>query len=551
MAVFDDIDRIPVTAHVLCGDSTFYMALFRLLVNFDALEDFALAIGIPSLFLLKLGEHQEFAKISERTFVTIMRPVAWLIYNGSVQVKDRISSAAEMRRILDPIAEADPKKEVRQIILAAIRNKLRLRIVDIDNQTPEDKLMRDHAMTLFYKTDKTDKTEKTEKDRCIFGWFTRAGEPKIPAQDSADEIIGGVEVLRVMHLTFSMKSLHELCTTLASSFDNKTSNDFTAKFNRIAHAQASAKEIERRAVECRKGCADRFAELGVLEQYLTAENARIKVVKEETRGVKNDRAVIDAELARLKKAFVDASRKLAETKGKLDETKGKHAEAETLIKDLALDNVRMDEIIKDSAGTEEKLLDLAATHDGLKTEEARMKAVIADVEVDIARESVRYANEKARLKDSIEFDEARLLEGAAIDRVRFTEFMDRLKESNDRLKDEEALIEGKVNARTAALAEKEALLADKEKAMLAVSNELEATMKYTNNLNKALECAKLKNAATKALIDDAYTHEQTLKATLDGMASSTAQRMQLVVDAWKATMTMKPVRISAPEVNTV
>ena len=97
----------------------------------------------------------------------------------------------------------------------------------------------------------------------------------------------------------------------------------------------------------------------------------------------------------------------------------------------------------------------------------------------------------------------------------------------------------------------EALLADKEKAMLAVSNELEATMKYTNNLNKALECAKLKNAATKALIDDAYTHEQTLKATLDGMASSTAQRMQLVVDAWKATMTMKPVRISAPEVNTV
>ena len=479
MAVrYHDIEHALVDVNVKHG-STFYKSLFRLLVSYGALAEFAAALGIPSIFLLKLEENKAVAQVSERTFTAIMRPVAWLLYNGSLQAKKHSNNADEMRRILDPIADADAQKEVRQIILATVGSKLRLRLVNADAPTPEDNLMFQHAMSMFYKTDPS-------TGHVIFGWFSSAGEPMLTAHDSSDEVVGGVDVVRVMHLTFSINCLHELCTSLSSLFEARSSIKFAKAIDAYAHAQAVAKETDRRTVECGRACAQSAEKLGMLEQSLTLYGSLTKSAKEELRCVKNDKSVVDGELSRTKRALKDSNRQLTDAKGKHDDAVACAAE-----------------------------LELARS--ALEMEEARTRADVATLQKSIEREK-KFGLDAARLGER--------------SRAEYELEMARLKADEARMDE--------------ALAKSRAALVEKEKEVAASIDALESRNVKANDLARALAVAELNIDATNVRLKDANVLARDLQATLETIHAVAAKQAQFAVDRYIARSFECPRNISAP-----
>ena len=224
---------ISVVAHFTSG-GTFYKTLYRMLVHYEgALTDFINAVGIPSIFYM-VNTHGDqdgnIKRIDEMSFVTIMRSVAWLLWSN--MMPSDLDVEAEKTRILNPIAEAHPTREVRAIMQCISRSsemKQKIRVIDFQTDNPfpdDDRLLNNYVPTLAYMNSKDDGEEGY-----IYGFFSKKGDFVIPETADTTKADGFIDVTRTLHLTFSIDILKvrvlDFYYSLGLDFDYNSLRDST------------------------------------------------------------------------------------------------------------------------------------------------------------------------------------------------------------------------------------------------------------------------------------------------------------------------------------
>lgn len=515
-----DVDRISVGC---CFKSvgTFYKVLYRLLVDFRRMTDFINSIGAASIFMIidsvendamkdKLSNIQD---IDEIAFVSIIRPIVWLLYSSRIRNDNDI--IRERKRILDPFGEADPNKEAKALI-DHISLEMNMRIIDIDDDTIEGNTSAYTYMTIFYKN--------KGNNVYTYGYLSKDLKPVIGDEEDDGTSIAKFENTRMLHIGFSIEDLENLYTTLVAMTEGRCLSLNDAKLKLVKHLSSLSCEIQQKIDDLKKIIEKKKTEFHYESNLiqgichgLEAVKSSAEVTKKEICSAKNEKKALDASLKDLNKA-VDVLRK----------------KDEKLVYVLRNKGEEFNEKTRNMHAMESDLTSLVVKKKSLISEIASLNSEIASRRKELTETRVKADVAKKEAKESRIKLEDQLGENSKIvkeqDRI--------LAENNKIIKENERLI-----------AEKNQLLAEQVKRqndIQVLNKQIDEDIVKKSNLEKCIECSVLKLEMLKNKNENIEIESEKTRKNLDQMISQCTARMQCTVDAFKSLNTDRSMRISAP-----